>query len=362
MAQIVCISYIPWRNDPSRSQELLSHIPDAEVLFFQPAPSHKAGSDMPSRQVLPNITLYNLPASLYLADTRPRTYRKALDFIQHCMEAHGFEEPLLWACTPMVSNLMEELPYRSLVYDCDRIWQELPVNWESNLAYRADLILTASPGLEERLSLCNDNIACIPPGVDFPLFSMMGQTRLPTPTDLKPITILGPVFGYLGPVDLRLNLDPVLAAAKAHPDWQFVFIGRCHPHNPFLRKVKAVENIHLLGSRPRAVLPDYLTRFDVCFDLVHATDPEDDVIPSRIYAYLLSGKPMVAMHLRYASPIFPDVVHNAETAAEFVQRCEKALQEQNHWARGRRKKYGSTAAWANRYQQTCTLLDLNGFI
>lgn len=361
MAQIVCISYIPWRSAPSRSQELLSHIPEAEVLFFQPASSRRADAAA-GRQVLPNITVYPLPASLYLAEARPRTYRKALDFIQHCMDAHSFEEPLLWACTPMAANLMEELPCRGLVYDCDRIWQELPVSWESNLAYRADLILAASPGLEERLSLCNDNIACIPPGVDFPLFSMVGQTRLPFPADLKPLTILGPVLGYLGPIDARLNLTPVLTAAQAHPDWQFVFIGKCHPRNPFLRKVKALENIHLLGSRPSAVLPDYISRFDVCFDLLHATDPEDDVIPSRIYAYLLSGKPMVVMHLRYATPIFPDVVHNAETSAEFLQQCEKALGEQNHWARGRRKKYGATAAWANRYRETCELLDVNGLI
>lgn len=362
MTQIVCISYIPWRNNPSRSQQLLSHIPDAEVLFFQPSSSYKSGPAVPGRQVLPNITVYTLSASLYLAEARPRAYRKALDFIQRCMDSHGFEEPLLWACTPMVANLMEDLTCRGLVYDCDRIWQELPVNWESNLAYRADLILVASPGLEERLSLCNDNIACIPAGVDFPLFSMVGQTQLPIPADLKPITMRGPIFGYLGPIDARLNLKPVLAAAQTRPDWQFVFIGKYHPRNPLLREAKALPNLHLLGDRPPAVLPDYLNRFDVCFDLIHATDPEDDVIPSRIYAYLLSGKPMVVMHLRYATPLFPDVVHNAETSAEFLQRCGKALREQNHWARGRRKKYGASAAWANRYRDTCDLLDLNGLI
>lgn len=144
MAQIICISYIPWRNDPSHSQGLLSHIPDAEVLFFQPAPPRNMTDNVSGLQVLPNITLYSLPASLYLADARPRTYRKALELIQRCMETHGFEDPLLWACTPMVANLMEDLPFRGLVYDCDRIWQELPVSWESNLAYQADLILTAS--------------------------------------------------------------------------------------------------------------------------------------------------------------------------------------------------------------------------
>lgn len=31
-------------------------------------------------------------------------------------------------------------------------------------------------------------------------------------------------------------------------------------------------------------------------------------------------------------------------------------------ARGDSKKYGATAAWANRYRETCELLDVNGLI
>lgn len=104
------------------------------MLFFQPASSRRADAAA-GRQVLPNITVYPLPASLYLAEARPRTYRKALDFIQHCMDAHSFEEPLLWACTPMAANLMEELPCRGLVYD-----------WRPDLA-GASSELGVQPGL-----------------------------------------------------------------------------------------------------------------------------------------------------------------------------------------------------------------------
>lgn len=134
MAQIVCISYIPWRSAPSRSQELLSHIPGgggavfpARVLPQSRRRSRPSGTAQYHR--LP------LPASLYLAEARPRTYRKALDFIQHCMDAHSFEEPLLWACTPMAANLMEELPCRGLVYD-----------WRPDLA-GASSELGVQPGL-----------------------------------------------------------------------------------------------------------------------------------------------------------------------------------------------------------------------
>ena len=88
------------------------------------------------------------------------------------------------------------------------------------------------------------------------------------------------MFGYLGAVDHRLNLNPVLSAAAAHPDWQFVFLGKYSPKNPYLEDAELLENIHFLGSRPQALLPDYVYQFDVCFDLVHSTDPEDDIIPS----------------------------------------------------------------------------------
>lgn len=359
-AQLICISYLPWQESPSRTQRLLTHLPDMEILFFQPAAGLSASSE--GRHVLPNITVYSLPASLFTQDVRPRAIRRAIEIIQQQLDNNGFDEPLLWACTPAAVLLLDDIPYRGLIYDCDRFWQHLPVTLESNLAYQADLILVASQGLEERLSLCNDNIAQLPFGVDRTLFSTMEQERLPIPADFESICTCGPVFGYLGAVDQRLNLNPVISAAAAHPDWQFVFLGKCNTRNPYLEDAEPLENIHFLGDRPQALLPDYLAQFDVCFDLVHSTNPEDDVIPSRIYTYLLSGKPIVALHLRLANPIFPEMIHNADSTSEFVAKCEKALLENNQWARTRRKRCGAAADWVNRYQKTIQLLDLNGFL
>lgn len=360
MAQMICISYLPWQNTPFRTQRLVTHLPDMEILFFQPAIGQSAS--MEGVHVQPNITVYTLPASLFGQDPRPRTVRRAAELINQQLENNGFEEPILWACSPIVALLLDDIPYHGLIYDCDRFWHRLPVALESNLAYQADLILAASQGLEERLSLCNDNIALIPWGTDFTLFSTMEQGHLPIPPDFMPICTRGPVFGYLGQVDQRLNLNPVLSAAAAHPDWQFVFLGKYSPKSPYLEDAELLKNIHFLGPRPQALLPDYVYQFDVCFDLVHSTDPEDDIIPSRIYTYLLTGKPIVALHLRLGTPLFPDVIHNADSTTEFIAKCEKALLERNHWAIQRRKRYGAAANWVNRYEKTNQLMDLNGFL
>lgn len=59
----------------------------------------------------------------------------------------------------------------------------------------------------------------------------------------------------------------------------------------------------------------------------------------------------MALHLRLANPIFPDVIHNADSTAEFMAKCEKALLEHNHWAQQRRKRYGAAADWVGRYEK-----------
>ena len=58
-----------------------------------------------------------------------------------------------------------------MVYDCDRDWFDLPPRWESDLALAADVVFAASPGLADHLSPCNDNIALLPNGVNFPMFT-----------------------------------------------------------------------------------------------------------------------------------------------------------------------------------------------
>ena len=77
--------------------------------------------------VLPNLTVYTLPASLFSQDLRPRTIRRGIELIKQQMENNGFEEPLLWACTPMAALLLDDIPITGFIYDCDRFWHHLPV-------------------------------------------------------------------------------------------------------------------------------------------------------------------------------------------------------------------------------------------
>ena len=292
----------------------------------------------------PGLTVYTLPPVLAVEERHHYLFRRnqqrLAKFIEQCMDRHRFRDPVLWCTSPQQVHLLDYLPYRGLVYDCDRDWSHLPIRWESDLALAADVIFAASQGLGDHLAPCNDNIALLPNGANHPMFS---RDDLSVPPELRGVT--APVLGYTGALWRDLDLTPVLRAAMERPDWAFVFVGR-DEGNPFAPDLEELPNVALLGHKPLVELPDYLGRFDVCLHLLRRRDDDSDIIPPRFYEYLSTGKPIVSMLFEDQVEPFPDVVYGAHTSEEFVQLCGRALAEAGSWARRRRRDYGAASAWS----------------
>ena len=148
MRQILCLSADPWRTIPTRTQQLMTRMRDAQVLLFEPPGKY---SRQPGRRVRPGLTVCALPPVLE-AEERHRLlfrlhYRKLGKFIRRQMEHHRFKEPLLWCTAPEHIHLLDEVPHRGVVYDCDRDWPDQSPRWESDLALAADVVFAASQGL-----------------------------------------------------------------------------------------------------------------------------------------------------------------------------------------------------------------------
>ena len=204
------------------------------------------------------------------------------------------------------------------------------------------MVFAASPGLVDRLSPCNANIALLPNGVNFPMFSRAGGEVPPELRDVR-----GPVLGWVGAIDAGLDLAPVEYAAGEHPEWTFVLLGRVRD-NPRLGYLEDLGNVRLLGRRPSVEVPDYVGRFDVCLDLRRQDRSFSDIIPRRIYEYLSTGKPIVTYLLPDQVEEFPDVIYGAHSLTEYCRLCERALAEDPTWVGPRRRDYGAAAAWSNR--------------
>lgn len=351
MRQILCLASDPWRGAPTRTQQLMTRMKGAQVLYFEP-PGRKFREG--GRKVRPGLTVYTLPPVLEAEERHRflfrRHYRKLGRFILRQMERQRVREPLLWCTGPEHVHLLEEIPHRGLVYDCDRDWPDLPPLWESDLALAADVIFAASEGLVHHLAPCNDNIALLPNGVSYPMF-----TRPPAevPSPLRGLN--GPVVGCVGRVWEDLDLAPVLAAAQAMPGCTFIFLGR-REDNLMARRLERLPNIRFVGSCPAVEVPDYLARFDVCINLLRRSERGGDIIPSRVYEYLASGKPIVSMFWPEQVEHFPDVIYGAHSPEEFARLCRRALEEGDGWARSRRREHGAAAAWSARAEEVEKIL------
>ena len=357
MKHYIIVSYAPWRTTPSRTQQFAARLRDGKVLFFQPSrPGHSYRD--PGRQVRPDVTVYALPPVRPLPEhaefLQRHTGRRLAAYIRRTALHHGFRDPVLWTTQPQHVYLLDYLNVRGLVYDCDADWSELPPRWEGDLAAAADVVFAASPGLLDRLSPCNANIALVPNGVNFPMFSRPGLEVPPLLRDIR-----GPVMGWVGRIDKGLDLTPVEYAAWEHPEWTFVMLGRVGDH-PRLSRLSRLGNVRLLGRKPAVEVPDYVSRFDVCLDLRRREQDFSDVIPRRIYEYLSTGKPIVTLLSHDQVEEFPDVIYGAHSPAEYCRLCERALEEDPHWVSPRRRDYGAAAAWSRRAQTVQRILGAIG--
>ena len=362
MKQLVCLSYTPWQKSPTRTQQLLTRLRDADILFIEPpATGANKSYRRPGRKVRPNVTVYTLPPLLGGQSEwrffRRRNQARLSAFLLKILAKHRFREPVLWTTTPENLFLVESLPHRGLVYDCDQVWDELPDRWEGSLAGAADVVFAASPGLADRLSPCSGNIALLPNGVNYPLFAAAGSAGRRGELDHLP----GPLLGWAGTIHADLDLTPILYAAQARPAWTFLLLGR-REENPLLRRLSRLSNVMLAGPCPLVEVPDYLGRCQVLLDLLRDSQPYNDVVPPRLYEYLSTGKPIVSMLWPEQVELFPDVVYGAHSPEEFLHLCQQALAEDPGWVDQRRRDYGAAAAWSRRADEVKRILVTAGLL
>ena len=112
MKQIICLATSPWYPIPTRKQQVMSRIPDAEILYFDPSATRIAPlKDKSAKSLMTayqnpgvhpkeNITVYSLPPVLplyYKCRALNRLNQKRMGrYVREKMRQHGFEKPLLW--------------------------------------------------------------------------------------------------------------------------------------------------------------------------------------------------------------------------------------------------------------------------
>ena len=358
MKQILCLSHTPWQATPNRTQQILSRMPDVQILFFEPPAPRGTPKPEQGRRMRSHITVYTLPASFPVGTVRRFSQRRSLSkiasFIQESMNKHRFRAPVLWCTAPEQVELLGRIPSGGVIYDCHEEWGEEYLDQESDLTSRADVVFAASPGLVARLSPCSDNIALLPNGVN-PLMFDRGEF---SPPDRLAVLANHVVLGRVGDLTGQTDLKPLLAAATAQKNWAFLLIGRVTKQ--VRDTLSRCKNIILIGPVSAVELPDYLSVCDLLFDLTQEDRRGCDILSPRIYEYLATGKPIVMMaEPDYVEP-FPDAIYTAYDHTGFLRRCRKALEGEPEELPKLRRTYADQSAWAVRAAEVTRILEATG--
>ena len=382
MKQIVCLATSPWYPIPTRKQQVMSRIPDAEILYFDPSATVIAPlKDRRARPLMrayknagvspqSNITVYSLPPVLPFFNKSRAVNRlnqkRIARFVREKMREHGFEKPVLWVYSPVTVDAVDEIPHSALVYDCvDRhsayggLMNPALVDAEElELAAKCDAVFATAEPLAKRLRTVNMKTSFIPNGANFERFSRAAQP-LPAPEDLNGIP--HPILGFVGALQPCIEYGFAAAAAKAHPEWSFVWIGAEKP-GAALGELKALPNVHFLGLRPNEKLPEYLAQFDACLNLFAESDLSRDVSPLKFYEYLATGKPIVSTRQPEQILQYAELIHIADTAEAFIRCCAEALNDTQPTRTQARIEAGRACSWDARVTQMCGILKEYGVL
>jgi len=216
----------------------------------------------------------------------------------------------------------------------------------------ADIIFTNSEVMARRLSGGRAEPLWVPNGVDVERFLDPG----PPPPELA--SLEGPVFGYVGKIQERLDVEMVGRLAESLRSGHLVIVG------PFLargmkRRLAALPRTVLLGDRHYEDIPGIMSAFDVGI-MPHRIDAyTSSMDPLKLYEYLAAGLPVVATPVA-GTEAFSEHVQIVGSAEEFVAECHRAS-KRGKAGSGVREQISRTASWALRADRMLTaVLDFVG--
>lgn len=157
-------------------------------------------------------------------------------------------------------------------------------------------------------------VHCFPSGVDIAHFAQALDSTLPEPSDMT--SLPKPIFGYFGAIDERLDIGLLGKLGRACPACSIVMVG------PVLQPADISEpNIHFVGPKSYACLPQYLKTFNVCLLPFKMTPLVAHISPTKTPEYLAGGRPVVSAAIPDVAADWGDIVRIAKTCEDFIAAC-----------------------------------------
>ncbi len=261
--------------------------------------------------------------------------------------------PILWAYVPQAELLLDALAPELVVYHCvDDIAAQEGIDTQSfraaeaRFAARADLVLASAPALAQRMNELNDNVLYAPNVADTAAFAAALNDG---PVDEALAALPPPRIVFTGAIAAKkLDFDLLSGLARARPNLSIALVGPVGLGDPSTDAAALARepNIHLLGPRPYALLPQVLRGAQAALIPYRRTPLTDSIFPMKVYEYLAAGLPVVATAL----PSIADVpeIAIADDAEATAQALDRALADDDDTARAARSHAAAAHSWDTR--------------
>jgi UDP-galactopyranose mutase len=357
---VVCLSHLRWHFVFQRPQHLLTRCARDHRVFFIEEPVIDRSVAAPQLRVECDgpviVAVPHLPETLNDAE-RELAQQELLDGF---MDRERIVDFVLWYYTPMALAFTRHLSPRAVVYDC---MDELSAfkgasaqmkQLEAELMRRAALVLTGGHSLYEAKRHQHPNIHPFPSSVDVSHFSQArGATDEPADQALLP----RPRLGYCGVIDERMDLPLLAGIASARPDWQIVMVGPIVKIDP--ASLPRAANIHYLGAKSYADLPQYISGWDVALMPFARNEATRFISPTKTPEYMAAGKPVVSTSIRDVVRPYGQqgLVRIADDVSSFVQACADAMAEDATQRLIKSDAYLRQMSWDRTWTRIRTLVD-----
>jgi UDP-galactopyranose mutase len=325
---LICFSHLRWSFVLQRPQHIMSRFARTHRVIYWEEPKYHAGiSPLLDLQTCSKsgITIATPQLSENMTEAQQFVALRAL--LDNLL-ASTHEPVVRWYYTPMMLPFSRHIDALAVVYDCmDELsaFKFAPASLlerETELLDEADLVFTGGRSLYEAKRGRHESVHCFPSSVDCDHFAR-ARTKLIDPADQAMIG--RPRLGYFGVIDERIDLELIACLANTRPDWSIVMVG------PVVKidenDLPRLPNIHWLGGKDYARLPDYLAGWDVALMPFAINEATRFISPTKTPEYLAGGKMVVSTPVADVIASYGDCprVCIADTHSGFVAACETAL-------------------------------------
>ena len=325
---IACLSHLRWHFVFQRPQHLLTRAARSGRVMYVEEP---VWSDGEPRIVLSQdngviVAVPHLPQRLS-AEQQTLVQRQLL---AESIREHLPGEYVVWFYTPMALTVAQDLKPVGVVYDCmDELsaFAGAPAglrSHESELFRCADVVFTGGQTLFEAKRTHHPNVHLFPSSVDVAHFA--GARRVQgDPADQSAIP--RPRIGYFGVIDERMDYELLSGVASARPDWHLILVGPTAKVDPVA--LPRASNIHYLGAKQYAQLPEYIGGWDVAMLPFARNEATRYISPTKTPEYLAAGKSVVSTSIRDVVRPYGQqgLARIADSVGDFVGAVEAALAE-----------------------------------